>query len=60
MNKNKIAKLWVLFIILAAVGSALGSGMVGAANKAANPTGDAPDGIVNNTLPNEISEINNS
>ena len=57
--KNNIAKLWVLFIILAVVGSAL-SGMASAANKSVNLTGDAANGMVNNTLPNEIPEINNT
>ena len=56
---NKIAKLWVLFIILAVLGSVL-SGMAGAANKSANLTDNATNATeeINNVTNATISNLN--
>ncbi|MDD2666820.1 MAG: PKD domain-containing protein [Methanocellales archaeon] len=48
--KNKITKLYALFIILAVVGSSL-NGIAIAANNPVNLMDDAPDGMGNVTLP---------
>ena len=52
--KNKIAKLWVLCIILAVGFSSL-NGMAIAANNQVNPTGDAPDGTQLSKNPKDYS-----
>ncbi|MDD2666550.1 MAG: NosD domain-containing protein [Methanocellales archaeon] len=49
--KNKITKLCALFIIFAVGFSSL-NGIAIASNNQVNPTGDAPDGMVNNTPKN--------
>ncbi|MFC1787159.1 hypothetical protein ACFLY8_03920, partial [Halobacteriota archaeon] len=49
--KNKTKKFWVLFIVLAVGFSSL-NGIAIAANNQMNPTGDTPDGRVNDITPN--------
>jgi len=51
IKKNKIAKLWVLFIILAVVGSSL-SGIAVAANSPVIQTFDVLEGTLKDTKPN--------
>ncbi|MDD2665424.1 MAG: NosD domain-containing protein [Methanocellales archaeon] len=48
--KNKITKLYALFIILAVVGSSL-NGIAIAANNPVSPTGDTQNGMVNDKRP---------
>jgi hypothetical protein len=57
-NMKKGVRIWCLIAILVVLGSLL-IGVVGAANKAVYLTGNATDGIVDNTLPHEIPKNNN-
>ena len=48
--KNKTKKFWAFLIVLA-VGLSSVSGMATAANNQVNPTGDTPDKILNDKIP---------